>query len=406
MSPFLTVPDRITVAALIVAAGRGLRVGLDRPKQYLDLYGETVLTRSIRALAADKRVRSIICVIHPDDRPLYDAAVAQLDGDIAALLVEPAYGGATRQASGRAGLEALSNVTRPPDIVLVHDAARPFTSPALVRRSIEAAYAKGAAIPGIPVTDTIKRVDTQGQITDTPARRDLKAVQTPQAFRFDLLLNAHRAAAKEKGEEFTDDATIAEWAGHPVHVFDGETENTKLTTSADFVAARERRMGPSETRTGIGYDVHAFAEGNHVILGGVAIPHSHRLSGHSDADVVLHALTDAIFGALADGDIGSHFPPSDPQWKGADSRIFLEYAIERVKARRGRVVHLDTTIICEMPKIGPHRDAIRERIAFICGISVDRVGVKATTTEQLGFTGRKEGIAAQALATLSLPAED
>jgi 2-C-methyl-D-erythritol 4-phosphate cytidylyltransferase/2-C-methyl-D-erythritol 2,4-cyclodiphosphate synthase len=245
-----------------------------------------------------------------------------------------------------------------------------------------------------------------GQITDTPPRRDLKAVQTPQAFKFDLLLKAHRAAATHKGVDFTDDASIAEWAGHPVYVFDGELDNTKLTTSADFVAAREKTMGTTETRTGIGYDVHAFAEGDQVILGGVSIPHTHRLSGHSDADVVLHAITDAIFGALADGDIGSHFPPSDVQWKGADSSIFLEYAVERVKMRGGRIVHLDTTIICESPKIGPHRDSIREKIAAICGVMVDRVGVKATTTEQLGFTGRREGIAAQAVATLQLPASE
>jgi 2-C-methyl-D-erythritol 4-phosphate cytidylyltransferase/2-C-methyl-D-erythritol 2,4-cyclodiphosphate synthase len=275
-----------------------------------------------------------------------------------------------------------------------------------VGRSIEAAFSRGAAIPGVPVTDTIKRITVDGQITDTPPRRDLKAVQTPQAFKFDLLLKAHRAAASHKGVDFTDDASIAEWAGHPVYVFDGELDNTKLTTSADFVAAREKTMGTTETRTGIGYDVHAFVDGDRVILGGVSIPHTHRLSGHSDADVVLHALTDAIFGALADGDIGSHFPPSDAQWKGADSRIFLEYAVERVKMRGGRIVHLDTTIICESPKIGPHRDSIRETIAAICGVMVDRVGVKATTTEQLGFTGRREGIAAQAVATLQLPTSE
>ena len=406
MSPFLTVPDRIHVAALIVAAGRGLRVGLDRPKQYLDLGGETVLARSIKALAADKRVQSILCVIHPDDKPLYLKAIACLDREIQARVLPPAYGGATRQASGRAGLEALASRPKVPDIILVHDAARPFTSASLVARSIESAFSKGAAIPGVPVTDTIKRIDVSGQITDTPPRRDLKAVQTPQAFRVDLLLKAHRSAATNKSVDFTDDASIAEWAGHPVFVFDGELDNTKLTTSADFVTAREKTMGTTEARTGIGYDVHAFADGDHVILGGVSIPHSHRLSGHSDADVVLHALTDAIFGALADGDIGSHFPPSDAQWKGADSRIFLEYAVERVKLRGGRITHLDTTIICESPKIGPHRDAIRESIAAICGLMIDRVGVKATTTEQLGFTGRREGIAAQAVATLQLPVSE
>ena len=216
MSPFLTVPDRLHVAALIVAAGRGMRVGLDRPKQYLDLAGETVLARSIKALAADKRVQSILCVIHPDDQAMYQDAIETLDPDTARRVLPPAFGGATRQASGRAGLEALASRPRVPDLILVHDAARPFTSPALVSRSIESAFSRGAAIPGVPVTDTIKRIDVHGQITDTPARRDLKAVQTPQAFRFDLLLKAHRSAASQKGIDFTDDASIAEWAGHPV----------------------------------------------------------------------------------------------------------------------------------------------------------------------------------------------
>jgi 2-C-methyl-D-erythritol 4-phosphate cytidylyltransferase/2-C-methyl-D-erythritol 2,4-cyclodiphosphate synthase len=288
-------------------------------------------------------------------------------------------------------------------IVLVHDAARPFVSVDLVGRSIEAAWLNGAAIPAIAVTDTIKRVDLHGRIVETPVRRDLKAVQTPQAFRFETILEAHRAAWAQVGSDFTDDASIAEWAGHAVYVFPGDADNVKLTTAADFAAARERLMIETETRTGIGYDVHAFAEGDHVVLGGVTIPHSHRLSGHSDADVVLHAVTDAILGALADGDIGSHFPPSDPQWKGAASRIFLDHAVALVKARGGRILHLDTVVICEAPKVGPHREAMRAAIAAICGLSIDRVGVKATTSEQLGFTGRREGIAAQAIATLALP---
>jgi 2-C-methyl-D-erythritol 4-phosphate cytidylyltransferase/2-C-methyl-D-erythritol 2,4-cyclodiphosphate synthase len=291
----------------------------------------------------------------------------------------------------------------PPDIILVHDAARPFASEALIARSIESAYLKGAAIPGISVIDTIKKTDLSGIITSTPPRRDLRAVQTPQAFKFDILLKAHRSALSAKDIEFTDDASIAEWAGHKVHIFEGEPENIKVTTPEDVNEARQRLSGPRDVRTGIGYDVHAFEEGDHVILGGVRIPFTKKLKGHSDADVGLHALTDAIFGALAEGDIGSHFPPSDMTWKNADSALFLRHAVERVKARGGVIKHLDLTLICEAPKIGPHRDAIRARIAELCGIKITRVGVKATTTEQLGFTGRGEGIAAQAIATIELP---
>lgn len=406
MASTITVPDRISVAALLVAAGRGLRAGLDLPKQYIDLAGETMLARSIRALAADQRVRRILCVVHPDDQSLYEAAISALPEDILARLERPAHGGATRQESGRAGLEALAARNIPTDIILVHDAARPFASPELIGRSIETAYTKGAAIPGIAVTDTIKRTDHSGVIIDTPTRRDLKAVQTPQAFKFDLLLKAHRAASSSIGIDFTDDASVVEWAGQKVHVFEGEPDNIKLTTADDIDDARKRLSGSMETRSGIGYDVHAFEVGDHVMLGGISIPHSQKLKGHSDADVGLHALTDAIFGALADGDIGSHFPPSDPQWKGAASDQFLAFAVNRVKARGGRIKHLDLTFICEAPKIGPHRDAMRQRIADICQISIARVGVKATTSEQLGFTGRREGIAAQAIATLDLPSND
>ena len=403
MTSLISVPDRISVAALLVAAGRGLRAGLDIPKQYLDLAGETMLTRSIRALAADKRVKQILCVIHPDDRARYDEAIEPLPSEIKTRLVAPTFGGATRQDSGKAGLEALAVSDHPPDIILVHDAARPFASEALIARSIESAYLKGAAIPGISVIDTIKKTDLSGIITSTPPRRDLRAVQTPQAFKFDILLKAHRSALSAKDIEFTDDASIAEWAGHKVHIFEGEPENIKVTTPEDVSEARQRLSGPRDVRTGIGYDVHAFEDGDRVILGGVPIPFTKKLKGHSDADVGLHALTDAIFGALAEGDIGSHFPPSDGQWKNADSALFLRHAVDRVKARGGVIKHLDLTLICEAPKIGPHRDAIRARIAELCGVKISRVGVKATTTEQLGFTGRGEGIAAQAIATIELP---
>ncbi len=406
MTGSIVLPRSVSVAALLVAAGRGLRMGFETPKQYLDLLGETVLARSIRAMAADARISKILCVIHPDDKPLYEASVKTLPDEIKLRLLPPAMGGATRQASGRSGLEALASSDHPPQLVLVHDAARPFTSPELLGRSIEAAFVNGAAIPAVVVTDTIKRVDPDGRIIDTPVRKDLKAVQTPQGFRFDLILNAHRKALSVNSYDFTDDASVAEWAGHSVHVFDGEPDNIKLTTADDIAAARERLMGPLETRTGIGYDVHAFAEGDHVMMCGVKVPHTHRLSGHSDADVGLHALTDAILGALGDGDIGSHFPPSDAKWKDANSEIFLQHACNLVDKRGGRIMHLDVTLICEAPKVGPHREAMRARIAAICDVSIGRVGVKATTTEQLGFAGRKEGIAAQAVATLALPLAD
>jgi 2-C-methyl-D-erythritol 4-phosphate cytidylyltransferase/2-C-methyl-D-erythritol 2,4-cyclodiphosphate synthase len=335
-------------------------------------------------------------VIHADDAALYRAAAAGFD------LLAPVSGGATRQASVRAGLEAL--VIHAPDIVLVHDAARPFASAALIARAVHAAQETGAAIPALPVTDTIKRVAADGHISETLDRSQLRAVQTPQAFAFAPLLEAHRNAAAQGRDDFTDDAALAEWAGIKVAMFAGESGNIKITTPEDF-ARSEALQFPAlgDVRTGTGIDVHAFGAGDHVIIGGVRIPHTQALTGHSDADVGLHALTDAILGALADGDIGAHFPPSDPQWRGASSDRFLKFAVERVTARGGRIAHLDLTIVCEAPKIGPHRDALRSAIAGIAGLDIGRVAVKATTSERLGFTGRGEGIAAYATATIRLP---
>jgi 2-C-methyl-D-erythritol 4-phosphate cytidylyltransferase/2-C-methyl-D-erythritol 2,4-cyclodiphosphate synthase len=302
----------------------------------------------------------------------------------------------------RAGLEALSDTK--PDIVLVHDAARPFLSSALISRAIAAATKTGAAIPALPVTDTIKRVEADGRVAETLDRTALRSVQTPQAFRFSVLLEAHRRAAAAGRDDFTDDAALAEWAGLPVTVFAGEAGNMKLTSAEDFAQAETAQLTSlTDVRTGNGFDVHAFTEGDHVWLGGIRIPHSRGLLGHSDADAPLHAVVDAILGALADGDIGQHFPPSDPQWRGAPSDVFLKFAAERVRARGGRIAHLDLTIVCEEPRIGPHRDAIRVRVAEIAGISAERVGVKATTSERLGFTGRSEGIVAMATATIRLP---
>jgi 2-C-methyl-D-erythritol 4-phosphate cytidylyltransferase/2-C-methyl-D-erythritol 2,4-cyclodiphosphate synthase len=387
----------IRVAAVIVAAGRGTRTGLAYPKQYRTLNGAPIVRDSLRAFAAHPQIDLVQPVIHADDADRFAAATEGL------ALAAPVSGAATRQGSVRAGLEALE--ARAPRIVLVHDAARPFVSDALVSRAIAAANAHGAAIPALPVTDTVKLVDAQGIVTATLDRSHLRTVQTPQAFAFPALLDAHRRAAAAGREDFSDDAALAEWAGLKVAVFDGERGNVKMTTADDFTRAEaEFAAALSDIRTGIGYDIHAFAEGgDHIWLGGVRIPHTRKLSGHSDADVALHALVDAILGALADGDIGVHFPPTDETWRGASSDTFLAFAVERVKARGGLVSHLDVAIVCEAPKINPHRDAMRARIAEIAGISIDRVGVKATTNEKLGAIGNGEGIAAYATATIRLP---
>jgi 2-C-methyl-D-erythritol 4-phosphate cytidylyltransferase/2-C-methyl-D-erythritol 2,4-cyclodiphosphate synthase len=394
--------EKPDLAILVVAAGRGARAGDGPPKQYRRIAGRTLLAHSLASMVRAAPSARVLPVIHKDDRDLFYRSVAELAPEAAAGIVEPAHGGATRQASVLAGLEALRS--DPPAFVLVQDAARPFASEALVARAIAAARAFGAAVPGLPVTDTIKEIDESGAIKDTPARARLRAVQTPQAFRYDLILSAHRSAASAGRHDLTDDAAVAEWAGHPVHVFEGEVGNMKVTSSEDFSVAESRLLHElSDIRMGQGFDVHAFGLGDHVWLGGVKIPHDHGLAGHSDADVLSHAITDALLGALAEGDIGSHFPPSDPRWKGAPSKIFLAAAAERVRARGGMIAHVDATVICEKPKVGPHRDAIRENLAAILGIEVERVAVKATTTERLGFTGREEGIASLAVATLRLP---
>ncbi len=384
------------VAAVVVAAGRGSRAGGDVPKVYQKLGGgEPMIRLSLSLFAGHGKIDLVQPVVHADDIALYDAAAAGLD------LLKPVFGGATRQASVRAGLEALA--AHRPEIVLVHDAARPFASPALVSRTVAGA-ASGAAIPGIALADTVKAVDASGRVAQTLERAQLRAIQTPQGFQFSTLLEVHRRAAAAGREDFSDDAALMEWAGHSVNVFEGEAGNVKLTTPEDFSRAEVLSLAAlADVRTGSGYDVHAFGAGDHVMLGGVRIPHVRGLTGHSDADAVLHALVDAILGALAEGDIGAHFPPGDPQWKGAPSDKFLQFAAERVRARSGLIAHLDVTIISETPRIAPHRDAMRQRIAAIAGISVERVAVKATTSEKLGFIGRGEGIAAMATATIRLP---
>jgi 2-C-methyl-D-erythritol 4-phosphate cytidylyltransferase / 2-C-methyl-D-erythritol 2,4-cyclodiphosphate synthase len=388
--------------AVIVAAGRGVRAGSPDglPKQYAPLAGAPVLVHSLRALGSHPGVDAVQVVIHSEDRSLYDTAVRPF----ATRLLEPVHGGATRQQSVCRGLEALAG--QAPARVLIHDAARPFLAHDLIDRLLAALDEAPGAIAAEPVTDTLKRAGSENTITETVDRTGLWRAQTPQAFRFESILAAHRRADKEGAQAFTDDAGLAEWAGLPVKLVASAGQNMKLTTAADMTLA-ERLLAPAapllEPRTGGGFDVHAFAPGDHVWLCGVKIPHTHRLEGHSDADVAMHAITDAILGAIGDGDIGAHFPPSDPQWRGAASHIFLKDAADRVRAAGGRISNVDVTILCESPKIGPHRDAMRSAIAGILQTDVARVGVKATTTESLGFVGRREGIAALANATVLVP---
>ncbi|HLJ70999.1 MAG TPA: bifunctional 2-C-methyl-D-erythritol 4-phosphate cytidylyltransferase/2-C-methyl-D-erythritol 2,4-cyclodiphosphate synthase [Roseiarcus sp.] len=394
-------PTSPKVSLIVLAAGRGTRLGGDEPKQYRLCAGRPLLCHTLESLAAAYDFAATTVVIHPNDRPLYDRALSFLSPACAATLGPPALGGATRQESGLAGLAAQEPLQ--PDLVLIHDGARAFPPADLILRAVAAAAEHGAAAPGLPLSDTIKEIDQAGIVVATPIRANLRAMQTPQAFRFDLIYDAHRRAARERREDFTDDAAIAEWAGWPTHIFPGAAANVKITEMSDLVAAEARLMTQaSDIRIGQGFDVHAFAEGDGVWLGGVHIPHDRALAGHSDADVALHAITDALLGAIGDGDIGAHFPPSDEKWRGAPSRIFLEDAARRVRERGGLIANIDATIICERPKIGPHRDAMRARIAEIAGLAPDRVAVKATTSERLGFTGRGEGIACLAVATVRL----
>lgn len=388
--------------ALIVAAGRGVRAGGDIPKQYRRLGGEAVLTRTLQPFLASPLVDAVLVVTGAVDAELYRDCIDALP---AGKLLAPAIGGDTRQESVRNGLDALAELGFA-GTVLIHDGARPFVGDALIAAAAAATVDAIGAVPIVPVTDTIKRVGANGVVVETPLRSSLAAVQTPQAFRLPDLLAAHRRALAAGRSNFTDDAAVLEWAGLPVATFAGDSGNLKLTHADDFVAA-ERRLAPRmSVRVGTGYDVHAFADGDHVWLGGVRIPHARGIDAHSDGDVILHALTDALLGVLADGDIGTHFPPSDPQWRGASSDRFLSHAVERIRARGGRIDHLDISLVCEAPKVGAHRDAICERVAAIAGIPMGRVGLKATTSERMGFVGRREGLAALATATVSLPEED
>ena len=384
-------------AAIIVAAGRGSRTNGEVPKQYLPLGGISILRRTAQAFTGHPGIDAVAAVINFDDRDLYEKATVGLD------LCPPVAGGERRQDSVRLGLESLA--ATPPDKVLVHDAARPFVDADTITTVLAALDETAGAIAAVPVTDTMKR-GSDGHIENTLDRSSLWRAQTPQGFRFAEILEAHRAAAG--GPELTDDAAVAEQSGLDVALVPGSENNLKITTQEDLHRAERILMTGSTAantglRVGSGFDVHRFAEGDHVTICGVTIHHNKGLAGHSDADVGMHALTDAILGALGEGDIGQHFPPSDAKWKDADSEIFLAHAARLVKERQGHINHVDITLICEAPKLTPHRKAMIACIRDILGLSDDRISIKATTTERLGFTGRGEGIAAQATATIALP---
>jgi 2-C-methyl-D-erythritol 4-phosphate cytidylyltransferase/2-C-methyl-D-erythritol 2,4-cyclodiphosphate synthase len=379
--------------ALIVAAGNGTRAGGGLPKQYRRIGGEAVIARAFDALAGHPDIAGVHIVIGADQE---DMLAAALDGRQPAS-VSP--GGATRRDSVLAGLRAIA-AQGAPEAVLIHDAARPFLPAAVIDRLLGALETQPGAVPTLAVVDTLVRSE-DGALGDTVPREGLARVQTPQAFRFNAILAAHQSWPE--AHEATDDAQVARMAGLVVAAVPGDPMLEKLTHEADFAAAEQRLAAGLIPRTAMGFDVHAFTEGDHVMLCGLKIPHTQALAGHSDADVGLHALTDALLGTIADGDIGSHFPPSDARWKGADSGKFLEHAASLVAAKGGVIDHVDITIMCEAPKVGPHRDAMRQRVADLLRLPLHRVSVKATTTEKLGFTGRGEGMAAQAIASVRMP---
>ena len=378
----------MSLAMVIVAAGSGQRLGGGVPKQYRPLAGRPLLRRTLDACLASERVEHVVCVIDPDHRALYDVAVPP-----DSRLLPPVPGGASRQASVKAGLDALAD--RGVAVVLIHDAARPFLTPGLIERIAEAAEPGTGALPGLRVSDTLSR-EEDGLLTSTVARENLWRAQTPQGFSYADITAAHERA---DADAFTDDAGLARAAGLNVRLVEGDARNVKITTSEDFAMA-EAALAFPDIRVGHGYDTHRLVDGDRVWLCGVHLPHDRALDGHSDADVGLHALTDALLATVGAGDIGDHFPPSDPQWRGTASHVFLSKAVEIVGASGGRITHADVTLVCEAPKIGPHRDAMRERMADILGIEVSRVSVKATTNEERGFVGRNEGIVALATATV------
>lgn len=388
------------IGVVIVAAGRGERAGqsAEGPKQYRRIGGEPVIRRTLAAFLSHPAIADIAVAIHPDDDALFREAAGAFADAVTAV-----HGGATRQESTRLALLALRE--RSLDAVLIHDAVRPFVDAALIDRVIAGLDIGGGSLPALPVSDTLKQAGADRVVSGTVPRDGLFSAQTPQGFPFAAILDAHQRAFAAGRDDFTDDAAIAEWAGIPVRIVEGSPDNVKLTWARDIDMANARLSSDAfpDVRTGNGYDVHAFAEGGSVTLCGVEIPHGRRLSGHSDADVGLHALTDALLATCGAGDIGTHFPPSDMRWKGAASRIFVEEAVRIVRGKGGRIANADITLIAEAPKVGPHRAAMVAELSAMLGISSGRVSVKATTNERLGFVGREEGIAAIATATVVFP---
>ncbi|MGU3576338.1 bifunctional 2-C-methyl-D-erythritol 4-phosphate cytidylyltransferase/2-C-methyl-D-erythritol 2,4-cyclodiphosphate synthase [Brucellaceae bacterium C25G] len=394
----------LKTAAVIVAAGRGERAGqsVEGPKQYRRIGHQAVLVRTLSAFLQSDTISKIIIVIHPDDKALYQAACPVDDNRITVVT-----GGPTRQESTQLGLMALQNDQ--PDYVMIHDGVRPFINHDLLERITANLSPQTGVLPALAVSDTLKQADGQGMVNKTVPRAGLFAAQTPQAFPYAPIFEAHSKAIEAGLTDFTDDAAIAEWYGLDVKIIEGSADNTKLTWAKDIEMANQRLNNTQtyfpDVRTGNGYDVHAFEAGDHVTLCGVEIPFDKKLSGHSDADVAFHALTDALLATRGAGDIGTHFPPSDPQWKGAASYIFLEFAVKLVREAGGRITNADVTLICEEPKIGPHRPAMTKSLADVLKISADRISVKATTNEKLGFLGRGEGIAAIVTATVVYPGD-
>lgn len=390
-------------AALIVAGGTGSRMGGDLPKQYLPVGGIPILRRTVQAFLQHPDVEMVQVVIHPDHAALYEKAIAGLD------LPPPVMGGMERRDSVLAGLEALAAHSPVPDVVLIQDAARPFTSASTITNVIQALETEKAVLPLIPVRDTLKRVEN-GYVHETVAREALYHAQTPQGFRLEMILDAHRQC-KASSKVVTDDTALAEMAGIPVHFISGSDNNFKITTPMDIQRAEQMVSSIPDIRVGQGFDVHRFLDPTpgkkeeQIMLCGVSVPSPCAIEAHSDGDVGLHALTDALLGTIAAEDIGHHFPPSDPRWKDADSSAFLLHAAKMVHEAGGRPGFADLTIIAETPKVGPYRDAMRQRIAELLELPLSKVSVKATTTEKLGFTGRTEGLAAQACVTVHFTGE-
>jgi 2-C-methyl-D-erythritol 4-phosphate cytidylyltransferase/2-C-methyl-D-erythritol 2,4-cyclodiphosphate synthase len=397
----------IRTAAVIVAAGRGERAGqsTEGPKQYRRIGGQAVLAHTLRTFLACEQISPIVVVIHADDHDLYHAALKRADIDASRLKL--VTGGPTRQESTRLGLLALQDDA--PDYVMIHDGVRPFITQDLLKRIMIALHPQTGVLPALAVSDTLKQAGGDALVTKTVPRAGLFAAQTPQSFPFAPILDAHNAAFALGRTDFTDDAAIAEWQSIPVRVVEGSADNTKITWAKDIEMADQRlrqdMVAFPDIRTGNGYDVHSFEPGDHVWLCGVKIPHDFKLNGHSDADVALHALTDALLATRGAGDIGTHFPPSDPQWKGAASRQFVEFAVKTVREAGGRIANADITLIAEEPKIGPHREAMTAELSDMLGVSADRVSVKATTNEKMGFVGRKEGIASIVTVSVIYPGE-